>query len=72
MPDRRCSVCRTDDQELRPYGPRGAWICFDCMTTDSALEAGARRAFAMQLDACGPVGVIGEETGPRPLEKGNA
>ena len=24
-----CELCRKED-DLRPYGPNGEWICFDC------------------------------------------
>ena len=55
--------------ELRPYGPRGEWVCFGCaMSPEHKAETEA--AFRAQLEACGPVGVIGEETGPRPLRGG--
>lgn len=42
-PDGTCELCGKTD-ELRPYGPRGESICFDCgmknrSTTDAAFGA---------------------------------
>lgn len=62
-----CYVCTTD-QECRPYGERGQMICFECMMADPAREAEAERQFAMQLQAAGPVVMIGEEVGPYPIQ----
>ena len=70
-----CYVCHKAEEddpevELRPYGPKGAWVCFDCMKASPEREAEAHRQFAAQLDNTpGPIVVIGEKTGPRPLEK---
>ena len=60
-----------DAAELRPYGKNGAWICYYCMIGNSEREAEAHRQFDAQLGACGPIGILGETTGPRPLKKGN-
>lgn len=38
-PEGKCEVCGTDDQELRPYGPKGEWICFACGMKDEATTA---------------------------------
>jgi len=65
--ERKCYYCGTDSKELRPYGPEGAWLCFDCMTADPAREVEAERQFKEQCAAAGSVVIIGEETGPRPL-----
>lgn len=32
-PDGPCQLCGKLD-ELRPYGPRGEWICYDCGMKD--------------------------------------
>jgi hypothetical protein len=75
LPDElRCYLCKkseADDSEveLRPYGPNGAIICFDCMIADPEREAEAKRQFASQCDAAGAVVVIGGSEGPRPMEK---
>jgi hypothetical protein len=39
-PDGICEMCGSTD-ELRPYGPRGENVCFDCGMKDP--EAAARR-----------------------------
>lgn len=66
---RTCETCH-EEKDVRPYGANGALICFDCMKADPEREREAKRQFMMQLNACGPLAVIGEETGPRPLKKG--
>lgn len=68
-----CYVCHKDESdpevELRPYGPKGAFICFDCMISSPEREAEAKRQFGAQLDACGDVAVVdGSHVGPYPLE----
>ena len=55
--------------DLRPYGPKGAMVCFPCGTATPEREAEMRRNFAAQLDAAGPVALIdGTEAGPYPVE----
>ena len=34
-PDARCELCGKID-ELRPYGPKGERVCFDCGMKDPA------------------------------------
>lgn len=74
IPERCCYCNRAEGEcgaELRPYGPGGAWLCFDCMTASPDREAEAARQFHAQVDAAGQgsdVVVIGEQTGPRPLD----
>jgi hypothetical protein len=63
---RACCYCG-NSQGLRPYGPAGAWVCFPCAMATPERVAEAHRNFDAQLEAAGPVVVIGEETGPRPL-----
>lgn len=36
-----CELCGVAE-ELRPYGPGGKWVCFDCMMKD---EENAERIF---------------------------
>ena len=65
-----CYLCGTAD-EIRPYGPRGSMICFDCMIASPEREAEAKRQFGAQLDACGDVAAIdGSSAGPYPLDGG--
>jgi hypothetical protein len=40
-----CEMCGAK-KELRPYGPKGENVCFDCMKKD---ELAAHRAFAQRL-----------------------
>lgn len=64
---KRCYLCRQQG-DLRPYGPQGQWLCFDCMKANPAVEDEAKRQFAAQIVGVhGPV-VIGEEVGPYPAE----
>lgn len=35
-PSGTCELCGAGDQEVRPYGPKGEWICFDCAMKDEA------------------------------------
>ena len=42
--------------ELRPYGPGGACVCFQCMTATPEREAQARRKFGAQLEAAEAAG----------------
>ena len=65
------NVCYYCDQadDLRPYGPKMAMVCFSCMTATPEREAEAEANFGAQLDSCGPVAVIdGTEVGPYPVE----
>ena len=62
-----CEFCQKE-KELRPYGPKGERICFDCMTSTPELEKAAKRQFIGQLEASGPVVVIGTEVGPHPIQ----
>lgn len=39
VPEGRCEVCGSDGQELRPYGPKGEWICFSCGMKDEKTTA---------------------------------
>jgi hypothetical protein len=40
LPEGMCQLCNAEGQEIRPYGPNGEWICFDCKMKDkSATEA---------------------------------
>lgn len=62
----RCHYCGPTTKDLRPYGPNGAWVCHPCANTPERREE-TKRNFYAQLEAAGPVGVIGERTGPRPF-----
>ena len=62
----KCYDCgRTDD--LRPYGPKGAMVCYDCATSTPEREAETIRNCEIQLGAAGPIALIdGTEVGPYP------
>lgn len=58
--------------DLRPYGPGGALVCFDCATATPERERATGAAFGAQLEAAeamSPYGtaVIGGSDGPNPL-----
>ena len=68
MSKHKCYVCQQSG-DLRPYGPKGEMICYDCMKADPEREATAKRQFMAQLDGCGPVAVLdGSEVGPYPAK----
>ena len=63
----KCTICNKED-ELRPYGPNGSMICFDCaMKPERKTET--EKNFVSQLEACGSIAMIGTEAGPIPLGK---
>lgn len=61
-----CCYCKSTTEELRPYGPGGDWVCFDCMMGSPEREAEAKRQFGAALDRAGPI-AIATENGPQPL-----
>lgn len=64
----KCHYCATTSAELRPYGPKGAWVCFPCATTPER-EVQTKAEFGRQLNAAGSVAVIGDgDVGPIPIE----
>lgn len=79
LPSETCCYCggaedeidqRGKKIELRPYGPKGAWLCYGCMKETPEREAEADRQIGAAFDAAGRTSnavLIGEKTGPRPL-----
>lgn len=68
-----CYYCGAADQELRPYGPGGSWVCCPCVKATPERNAAAEGAYGALLDAAAALttsGVIaiGETTGPRPFD----
>ena len=63
-----CFYCpKTTD--LKPYGPRGAMVCFGCAMSTPDRKAETSRNFGVQLEACGPDAVIdGAGVGPYPAK----
>ena len=81
--DKRCCQCRRASDktrnergkftvELRPYGPGGADICFECATATPEAKAQTRAAFGALLDAntaISPTGVVAiTDEGLRPFD----
>ena len=69
-----CSICKSTDRELRPYGKGGAPICFPCMKADPAVEREAKRQFnaAMTRAAAESSTVVLTSDGPKPMKEGAA
>jgi len=66
-----CFYCKKtfDEDDLRPYGRGGSFVCFDCATLTPERENETRANFRAQLDACGKVAVLdGSCAGPYPLD----
>jgi hypothetical protein len=38
-PEGSCDLCPAVNTEIRPYGPKGEWVCFDCAMKDEATTA---------------------------------
>lgn len=64
----QCCYCRKRG-DLRPYGPRGAMVCFFCAMSSPERKAETERNFGTQLAACGDAAAIdGSHAGPYPAE----
>lgn len=61
----QCSV-GDGDKELRPYGPKGEWVCFKCAFGSQEAKATTEAMFEQQLAACGNSVLIGLDVGPVP------
>lgn len=57
-------------KDLRPYGPRGEWVCFQCAFATPEDKRSTEAAFRLQLDAAivagNGVAIAGSEVGPYP------
>lgn len=65
----KCSQCGTTEKELRPYGPNGSWVCFDCGMKPE-LKQLVEENFIQQLHAAGAINgkvIIGGEEDPVPM-----
>lgn len=62
----KCHYCeKTED--LRPYGPDFAMVCFGCATATPEREHYSSMVYRVQMEMIkGPV-VIGNEAGPVPF-----
>lgn len=64
----RCFYCDKAD-DLRPYGPRGEWVCHPCAMATPERKEAAKMQFLAQLQGAGPVAAIdGTNVGPYPIE----
>lgn len=64
----QCHYCPATS-DLRPYGPRGAMVCFDCAMATPERKKEAEQQFAAQLNAIdGPLVIDGTEAGPYPAK----
>lgn len=64
-----CHYCKADDKEMRPFGPGGAQVCFDCAFATPERQAETERQFDARLNSACEVSDIIEltEDGPRPM-----
>ena len=46
-----CQMCGATDEELRPYGPDGKFICFGCGQLDEESTAANRLKLLKSYDA---------------------
>lgn len=70
----KCYLCEREPTadlsvELRPYGPKGQMVCFECAFKTPEQTEITTSQFLSQLKASGPVVVIGTENGPIPYNK---
>lgn len=50
-------------EELRPYGPGGAQVCFHCARETPERMAEAERHMGLRMRAAGPLPMLVEEVG---------
>lgn len=65
----QCYTCGSTEDELRPYGINGAWVCFHCAMGTPEAKRIAEQQFEAQVNAAAKLSkyvIIGEPTGPRP------
>lgn len=70
MTDHACHYCGTTEKELRPYGPGGSNVCFQCAFATPERERETEAAFGSLLDANSMIAdviQIGSEEGPIPF-----
>jgi len=62
-----CHYCGVTG-DLRPYGPKGAAVCFKCAMATPERKAETESNFASQLNACGDVAML-DKAGPIPFDR---
>lgn len=68
-----CHYCGSTDEDLRPYGPGGSFVCYPCATATPEREAQAHAAFDAlfgAVEVVSPVVAIGTKEGPVPFDPG--
>ena len=72
MMKRECYKGCGSTSDLRPYGPRGEFVCFSCAFATPEDKKTTESAFGSQLDAAIVAGkgiaVAGTEVGPYPYK----
>ena len=67
---KKCFYCQKTN-DLRPYGPNGSMVCFDCAMSSTERKVETENNFAVQLRVAGPVAVVdGTSVGPYPMKAG--
>lgn len=64
-----CHYCGTSEEELRPYGPGGSYICFPCIEDSPERNEAAVANFVTLVEAAHAVSdiiMLGPD-GPQPL-----
>lgn len=46
----QCYYCGTREEELRPYGPNLAPVCFDCAMQTEERRKQTEKSFALQVE----------------------
>lgn len=66
---KNCFYCKQDKDDIRPYGPGGSYICFDCTISTPERNAAAKQQFMAQMEAAAQhtgIVTIGGDGGVRP------
>lgn len=63
----KCHYCE-QTKDLRPYGPKGAPLCFKCMKASPEREKEAAANFSSQMFHCNSDAVVGTKHGPVPFD----
>lgn len=64
----KCYYCpETIAVKLRPYGPQGAMVCFNCAMSTTERKQQTETMFSLQLEASDIMTIDGSEVGPVPF-----
>lgn len=70
---KKCCYCgvgyNKKKSNLRPYGPGGKYLCFNCLKSDSKIENEAEKQFVKMLESAAKESniVILVNDGPKPI-----